>query len=389
MREVYVVGIGQTAISEQWSEGLRQLAFHALREAAQDAAQGAGNLRPEALFVGNMLAARLSAQQHLGPLIADFCGWRGIEAVTVEAACASAGAAFQAGVRAVASGMVEIAAVVGVEKMTDGIGSAITSALVTAADSDYESVMGATFVSLNALAMQRYMHEYQIEREAFAAFAVNAHQNGVHNPHAMFRKAISEETYRQSQMISPPMSIFDSAPICDGAAAAILCSKEVLKNIPEAIPVRVLGSASTTDSVTLAERGSMLEMAAVRSSTEKALAMAGVALKDLDLYEAHDAFSIMAALSLEAAGFAKPGRATQFAAEGEIGIHGSIPISTMGGLKARGHPVGATGMYQIADLVTQLRGLAGPNQVRGARIGMAQNIGGTGATVVTHVLARE
>jgi acetyl-CoA C-acetyltransferase len=385
MRDVAVIGIGQTPIGEHWDTSLRELAAQALQSAARDA----GIERPEALFVANMLAARLSNQAHLGALIADYVGWRGIEATTVEAACASGGMAFQAGVRAVASGLVDVVAVCGVEKMTDETTAAITSALATAADADFEGAHGASFVALNALVMRRYMYEYDVPHAAFAPFSLNAHKNAVNNPNAMFRRAISQQTYERAPMIAEPINLYDSSPICDGAAAVILCPVEMARDLNDRHLVRVLGSACATDSLSLADRHDMLALDAAASSARKAYQQAGLAPVDIDLFEVHDAFSIMAALSLEAAGFAGRGEAPHLAGDGEFAIGGRIPISTMGGLKGRGHPVGATGVYELVDLITQLRGAAGDNQVKNAAIGMTQNIGGTGATVVTHILGRE
>lgn len=382
MREVCIIGIGQTPIGELWESSLRHLALQALQAAIADA----GIERPDALFVGNMLASRLSAQAQLGALVADFAGWRGIEAATVEAACGSGGAAFQAGVRAVASGMVDVAAVCGVEKMTDGISKeTVNSGLVTATDAEYESVHGATFVALNALLMQRYMHVYDLPHRAFAPFSINAHRNAANNPHAMFRSPISEKQYINAPPISPPINLYDSSPVCDGAAAAIICPLEMARGLPGARPVRVLASASATDSLGLGERYELLALEAARISAQKAYQQAGIKPEDVDIFELHDAFSIIAVLSLEASGFAPRGGATQLAADGAFTLGGRLPVSTLGGLKARGHPVGATGVYQIADVVTQLRGDAGANQVKDAAVGMAQNIGGTGATVITHL----
>lgn len=384
MRDVCIIGIGQTPIGELWDMSLRDLAYRALLDAVQQTHVE----RPEALFVANMLAPRLSDQAHLGALVADFVGWRGIEAATVEAACASGGAAFQAGVRAVASGMMDVVAVCGVEKMTDATSGPVTSALATAADADFEGAHGASFVALNALIMQRYMYEYGVAHDAFAPFSINAHTNAVNNPNAMFRRAITEETYRKAPVIADPINLFDSSPICDGAAAIILCPLDMAADLSEQTPVRVLASTSATDSLGLAERYDMLALDAARSSAQRAYEKAGLGPQDIDVFEVHDAFSIMAALSLEAAGFAERGRGTYLARDGEISITGRVPISTMGGLKGRGHPVGATGVYELVDLVTQLRGDAGANQVADAAVGMTQNIGGTGATVVTHILER-
>lgn len=383
-REVAVIGIGQTSIGEWWTKSLRQLAGEALLNAARDAGL---EQQPEALFVGNMLAARLSNQAHLGALVADFVGWCGIEAVTVEAACASGGAAFQAGVRAVASGMVDLVAVCGVEKMTDATTGAIISGLATAADADFEGVHGATFVGLNALVMRRYMVEYGIPPEAFAPFSINAHQNAMHNPNAMFRLKVTQRSYEESPMIADPIRRLDSSPICDGAAAVILCPLDRAAEFSRRMPVRVLASISATDTLSIADRANLLVLQAAKTGADRAYAQTGLSPADIDVFELHDAFSIMAALSLEAAGFAEPGRALDLAQNGDILPTGRIPISMMGGLKGRGHPVGATGVYELVDLVTQLRGEAGVNQVAGAQIGMAQNIGGTGSTIVTHLLA--
>jgi acetyl-CoA C-acetyltransferase len=384
MREVAIIGIGQTPIGEHWNDSLRQLATRALHEAVSDS--GIDRI-PEALYIANMCAPRLSNQAHLGALIADHSGWRGIEAATIEAACASGGMAVQAAVRAIASGMVEVVAVCGVEKMTDDTTSQITSALATAADADYEGAHGASFVALNALIMRRYMHQYNVPHRAFGAFSINAHKNAANNQNAMFRKPISQQIYDRAPMIADPINLYDSSPICDGSAALILAPLELAKTLNRPI-IRVRASASATDSIGLADRKDILSLAAIRQSAQRAYQQAGLQTSDINLFEVHDAFSIMAAASLEACGFAKPGTAPFHAQDGEFALDGKLPISTMGGLKGRGHPVGATGVYEIADLITQMRGMAGANQIRDAVIGMAQNIGGTGATVVTHILER-
>jgi acetyl-CoA C-acetyltransferase len=383
MRDVAVIGIGQTTIGEHWDTSLRALGAQALRAAAADA----GIDKPEALFVANMLAPRLSNQTHLGTLVADHAGWRGIEASTVEAACASGGMAFQVAVRSVASGMIDVAAVCGVEKMTDETTASITTALATASDADFEGAHGASFVALNALIMRRYMYEYKIPHPAFGAFSITAHKNAVNNPNAMFRKPITQAVYDRAPMIADPINLYDSAPICDGAAAIILCPLEMARELGKPV-IQVLASTSATDTLALADRANPLALDAAAQSAKRAYARSGLTPADIDLFEVHDAFTIMAALSLEAAGFAERGTAPYHAQDGEYALNGRLPISTMGGLKGRGHPVGATGVYELVDLVTQLRGEAGANQVAKAEIGMTQNIGGTGATVVTHILGR-
>ena len=383
MRDVHIIGIGQTAVGEHWDKSLRILGAEAVLAALRDAGMG----RPEALYVGNMLSGQLSRQENVGALIADHSGLRGIEAVKVEAACASGAAAFRMAYMAVAGGLQEVVVACGVEKMTDTLGEETTTALMAAADAEYEGAHGLSFVALNALLMRRYMHEYGYERVDFAGFAVNAHRNAVGNPYAMFPRAITAADYEQAKMIAEPVSLLDSSAISDGAAAVVLASGQVVRNLR--LPsVRVRGSATATDSVALHDRRDPLTLQAAQLSAQRVYAQSGVTPADIDLFEPHDAFTIMAALSLEASGFAERGRGVRLAMEGEITLQGRIPICTMGGLKARGHPVGATGMYQIVEAVRQLRGDAGANQLRGCRLGMTQNIGGSGATIVTHILER-
>jgi acetyl-CoA C-acetyltransferase len=383
MRDVAIIGVGQTEVGEHWDISLRHLALEALQAAMTDA----GVARADALYVGNMLSGALDGQEHLGALVADFAGLRGIEAFKVEAACGSGAAALRVGYVAVAGELADIVVVVGVEKMTDKLGPEATSALAMAADGDYEAAQGASFVALNALLMQRYMHEYGYSHQDFAPFAVNAHKNGMNNPYAMFRFPVTAERFAKAKMICTPVNLLDSSPICDGAAAVVLAPADVAHAL-SAAPVRVAASAVGTDALAVHDRRDPMVLDGAVISTRRAYEQAGVGPQDIDLFELHDAFSIMAALSLEAAGFADKGHGLRVALDGEIELEGRIPVTTMGGLKARGHPVGATGIYQVVEVVQQLRGLAGANQVQDARIGMAQNIGGSGATVVTHILER-
>jgi len=379
MRDVVVIGTGQTPVGELWEKSLRHLAHDAIIPAMSDA----GLERADALYVGNMLSGELAGQEHLGALIADFIGLRGIEAMKVEAACASGAAALRVGLMAVASGLHDVVLVCGVEKMTDTVGGVTTSALATAADQEYEVSQGVSFVGLNALLMRRYMYQYGVTHEAFAGFTVNAHRNGVNNPNAMFRSAISVGSYMKAGMIADPINLMDSSPVCDGAACVVLAAADRFKSKAKA---SILASSVATDSLAIHDRRDPLVLDAVALSSQKAYVAARVRPADIHVFELHDAFSIMAALSLEAAGFAPQGKGVQLALNGDIAIGGKLPISTMGGLKSRGHPVGATGVYQVVELVSQLTGQAGANQVRGATVGMAQNIGGSGATVITHIL---
>jgi acetyl-CoA C-acetyltransferase len=383
MRDVAIIGVGQIEVGEHWDTSLRHLALGAVQAAIADA----GVAQADALYVGNMLSGELAGQEHLGALVADFAGLRGIEAVKIEAACGSGAAALRVGYIAVAGGLADVVIVVGVEKMTDMLGHDTTAALALAADGEYEAFLGLSFVAVNALLMRRYIHEYGYSRQDFAPFAINAHKNAVNNPYAMFRFPVTAERFASAKMICDPISLLDSSPICDGAAAVVLAPADMALSL-SAAPIRIAASAIGTDSLAVHDRRDPLVLDGAVISTRRAYEQADVGPGDIDLFELHDAFSVMAALSLEGAGFAEKGQGLRLALDGEIGIDGEIPVTTMGGLKARGHPVGATGMYQIVEVVQQLRGLAGENQVQGAQLGMAQNIGGSGATVVTHILER-
>jgi acetyl-CoA C-acetyltransferase len=381
MTNVSIIGIGQTEVKEHWETSIRHLAWYAIEAALDDA----HITRVDAIYVGNMLAGRLSNQNHLGALVADFAGMRGIEAVTVEAADASGGAAMRQAVLAVQSGLVETALVVGVEKMTDQTGSAVTAALSTGLDADYEAIHGLTLAGVGALMMRRYLHEYGVDVADFAGFSVNAHNNGADNPLAMYRNRLKAERFTAAPLVADPVTLFDAAPTGDGAAAVIVTSHErAMDLVPQ--PVLVAGSALATDTLALHDRKNVVWLAAAERSAQKAMAAAAVTADHIDLFELHDAFTVMAALSLEAAGFAAKGEGWRLAKEEEIGRNGRIPVSTFGGLKARGNPGGATGVYQIVEVARQLRGQAGDCQVPDARVGMAQNLGGSGATAVTHVL---
>ena len=381
MTNTAIIGIGQTDVREHWETSIRHLAWYAIEAALDDA-----HIHDiDAIYVGNMLAGQLSNQNHLGALVADFAGLRGVEAMTVEAADASGGAALRQAILAVESGLVETALVVGVEKVTDETGSPVLAALATALDSDYEVINGQTLTGAGALLMRRYMHVYGVQLADFAGFSVNAHANAAANPRAMYRNRLKPEAFAAAPMVADPISLFDEAPAGDGAAALIVTRADRAGDMV-AQPVQVLASALATDALALHDRRDPLWLSAAEASARRAFAAAGLSPDDIDVFELHDSFTVMAALSLEACGFAARGEGWQLARDGHIRRDGRIPISTFGGLKARGNPIGATGVYQIAELVQQLRGKAGDCQVAGAQVGMAQNLGGTGATAVTHIL---
>jgi acetyl-CoA C-acetyltransferase len=387
VRDVYVVGVSQAPITRDASGRGRYLAAGVVQDALAHAGAEPGAI--DALYVGNMTSGLLAGQQQLGGLIADYAGLNGIEAVTLEAACASGAAAARMAYLNIAGGMHDVVVVCGVERMTHVDRDTATRALATAADWELEGARGESFMSLNAQLMRRYMDTYGARAEEFAPFSINAHRNALANANALFRKAVDLEGYMASRIVTDPIRVFDASPICNGAAALVFASANAAASFAAGrARVAIAGSASATAPLALQRREDMLRLDAVEVSTRKALEQARAGHRDVDFLELHDAFTIMTVLSLESAGFADPGTATRLGTENRIGIEGELPLSTMGGLKARGHPVGATGVYQIVEAYLQLTGAAGDNQVPNASLGLVQNIGGTGATVVTHALRR-
>ena len=382
-QSVFVLGVGMTPVAEHWGTSLRELALEAMRAAMADA----GGVQPQALYVANALAPILSGQSHLGALLADFAGLDGIEASTVEAAGASGGLAVRQACLALEAGAFETAMVVGVEKVTDRVGSGLDAALSVWSDADYEAVHGLTATSQAALVMRRYLHEHGAPSDALAGFSLTAHRNAVGNANAMFRRAITLEDYARAGMVSDPVNLYDAAPLADGAAAVLL-GRSTVSRVPDRASVRVLGTASATARLAIHDQPDPLSLPAAAISAERALQSAGITRDEIDLFELHDSYSIYAALALEAAGFAARGQGWQMARNGTIALEGKLPLTTFGGSKARGEAGGATGAYQVVEVTLQLQDRAGASQVRGARIGMAQCLGGAGATAATTILTQ-
>ncbi|GAP21497.1 thiolase C-terminal domain-containing protein [Leptolinea tardivitalis] len=384
MRDVVIAGIGQIPVGEHWDLSLRTMAARAMLAAIKDG----GGMKPQAMYIGNFLSPVLSHQENLGALLTDNAGLTGIEAFTVEAAGASGGAALRVGVNAVASGFIDCALVLGVEKITDMVGSEVEAAVAQSSDYDYEAMTGLSSAGQAALLMQRYLYEYNPPREAFGEFALIAHANGANNPNAFFRKAISREAYASAGMVSDPVNMFDMGPYADGAAAVLLTARDTApKDLPHPL-VRVSGSSVVIDTLALHDRPNPLAFDAACQSVERACSQAGIMPGDVDLFEVCDAFSIYALLSLEAAGLARHGEGWKMAVNGELSINGKLPILTMGGCKARGNPLGAVGVYQAVEAVQQLRGQAGRNQVKDARRALIQSLGGPASTAAAHILER-
>ncbi|MBN2082245.1 thiolase domain-containing protein [bacterium] len=382
MRDVAVIGIGIQKWGELWERSLRDLWV----EAALNAINDAGVDHIDSMYVGCMSGGLFVGQEHLSSLLADYLGVCPVPATRVESACASGGMALRSGFIEVASGLSDIVLVSGVEKMTDVDGGGATYALATAADAEYEVYQGATFPGLYAMVARDYMHRYGLTREQLAQVAVKNHDNGVLNPHAQFPMKMSLETVMNSTMIADPLRLMDCSPITDGAAAAILCPLEMARDLSKNPPIKVSGMGAATDRIALHDRPDFCEFRATVKAAEAAYKMAGVGPDEIDFAEVHDCFTIAELCVIEALGFFARGTAGQATAAGETARDGKKPINTSGGLKSKGHPVGATGIGQIHELVTQLRGTAGERQVAGVKRGLAQNMGGSGGSTVCHIL---
>lgn len=381
MRETAILEIGQIPVADHWDKSLLEIAGEPVLQIFEKT--GLNNV--DGVFFGNMLSGAVNNQLHLGSYLGDWLGARHTEGIHVETACSSGASSFRQALMAVASGDIDTAIAVGAEKMTDAPAEEITAELASAADSEYERDMGVSFTAMNAMLMRRYMSEYGWQRENFANFSINAHANAVHNPCARFRSAITKETYLRAEMVNDPVSVMDAPPVVDGAAAVLIVPLDHVRG--QLGVVRILGSGAATDNFALHSRKDPLWLSAVERSAKQAYRQAGLTPEDIDLFETHDAFTIISALSLEACGFAERGKGPQLAEEGQIALTGRIPISTRGGLKARGHPVGATGLYQIVEVVQQLQGVCGKGQVPNAKIAMTQNIGGLSTNVITNIFS--
>lgn len=386
MRRVAIIGAGMTKFGEHWEQGFRNLIIEAGIKAVQDAGLQGNEIN--AGYVGNMASGSLIGQEHVGALIADQMGLNPIPITRVEAACASGGVALRQAYVAVASGMHDIVVVGGVEKMNDLGTNEVSEVLGGAGDEEWELFIGATFPGLYALMAKRHMHEYGTTEEMLASVAVKNHEHGSCNPYAQFRNKITIETVMKSKMVSDPLKVFDCSPITDGAAAVVLAPLESAKKYAEQ-PVEIVASAQASDTIALHSREKLSEIKATKIAAKKAYEMAKVGPKDIDVAEVHDCFTIAEILAIEDLGFFPKGQGGKASLDGKTGLKGGeIPINTSGGLKAAGHPVGATGIKQAVEITWQLRGKAEGRQVPDAEIGLTQNVGGSGATAVVHIFRK-
>jgi len=385
MREVAVIGIGMTKFGELWDKSFRDLVAEAGIKAIMDA--GIEGKDIDAMYIGGMSSGGFVEQEHVAPLAIEVAGLEEfhIPATRVEGACASGGIAMRQGYIAVASGVHDIVLVGGAEKMTDVVGTEATNVLASAADREWEAFFGMTFPGLYALMARYHMQKYGTTSEQLASVAVKNHYNGSMNPHAQFNRKISVEDVLASPMVADPLHLLDCSPITDGAAAAILAPLDMAKEYTDKI-VKILASAQASDTISLHNRKRFDALPAAIHAARQAYKMAGVEPKDIDLAEVHDCFTIAEIMAIEDLGFFEKGQGGKASEDGLTALDGQIPINTSGGLKAKGHPVGATGVAQVNEIVMQLRGEAGKRQVKDAEIGLTHNVGGSGGTAVVHIL---
>jgi acetyl-CoA C-acetyltransferase len=383
MRPVAVIGIGKTAFGAFADRDLRSLAVEAGEKCLAD-----GHVSPsqvEAFYLGNFAGPSFVGQNHLAPYIAGAMGINGVACTRFEAACASSGSAFFHAVSAVAAGLYDVVLVNGVEKMTSQTTPKVTEILASAGDTCGEVRAGATFPALFAMIARRHMYQYGTTRQHLAAVAVKNHANGALNPQAHMRKVITMEQALNGKPISDPLTVYDCSLISDGAAAVLIAPLERASEFTNK-PVKVLGIAQTSDHLALDEKEDITTLRAVVEAAQKAYKMAGVTAADIQFAEVHDCFTIAEILATEDLGFVKKGEGGPYALEGRTCLRGERPVNTSGGLKSKGHPVGATGTGQICDVVMQIRGEAGERQIARNSLGLAQNLGGSGATAVVTIL---
>ena len=385
MRDVAIIGVGVTKFGELWNKSFRDIGIEAGLKAIADA--GLSGSEIDGMFIGNMAAGRFISQKHIDALIADYSGLASnhIPAVRVEAGDASGGVAFRQGVMAVASGMHNVAVVAGAEKMTDMDDANVNLILDQTADAEWEAGMGLTFASLHAMIAQRMIHDGMATREEIASFSVNSHAHGALNPNAQFRKAIPIETVLKSGPVATPLGLFDCAPISDGAAAVVICPLEDAKKYTDSY-VKVSAVCQASDTLALFQRNDITSYEATRVAAQNAYRIAGITAKDISVAEVHDNFTVSGIMALQDLGFFERGKAGKAVLDGECRIGGKIAINTSGGLKARGHPIGATGVAQIVEIAEQLRGSADQRQVANAKYGLAQSVGGIGSAVTVSIM---
>lgn len=381
MKEVAIIGVGMTKWGELWEKSYRDLAVEAALKCLDDA----GVDKVDSITVGTMSGGLFNAQEHLGSLVADYLGQRFVPATRVESACASGGLAVKTAYMEVASGLSEYALAVGVEKMTDVDGGDATFALATASDYDYEGFHGMTFPGLYALMAVAHMKKYGTTLEQLSQVTVKNHHNGSMNPHAQFPCEVTLDQVMSSTMVADPLRLLHCSPITDGSAAVLLAPVAVAKKLNKPYAV-ITGIGHASDTIALCQRKDFAKLEVVEVAAQRAFKMAGKTIRDIHFAEVHDCFSIAEIIVMEALGMVEPGQGGPAVMNGLTALEGGFPINPSGGLKSKGHPVGATGVAQVVEVVNQLRGQAGPRQIKNARTALTQNMGGSGASCVIHIL---
>ncbi len=382
MRDVAVIGIGMMKWGELWEKSLRDLCV----EAALNCLEDAGTDRVDMITVGAMTSGLFVGQEHLASMVPDYLGMAHVPAIRVESACASGGQAVRTAFLEVASGMSDFVMALGVEKMTDVGGDGATYALATAADQEYEAFHGVTFPGLYAMMARAHMEKYGTTLEQLADVAVKNHLNASRNKHAQFPFPVSREQVMNSVLVSDPVRLLHCSPITDGAAAVLLAPVEEAKKLGLHPTVVISGIGHATDSIALAQRRDLYSLPAVEIAGKAALKMAGKTIDDISFAEVHDCFTIAEIMVIEALGIVEKGQGGPATSDGYTAVDGKFPVNPSGGLKGKGHPVGATGVAQICESVTQLRGEAGERQVKNATTALTQNMGGSGGSSIVHIL---
>jgi acetyl-CoA C-acetyltransferase len=378
---VAIIGVGLTKFGELWESSFSQVFVEAGINAIKDANIDGKDL--EAIFVGNMSGGRFIDQEHVSSLIADHAGLNPLPSTRVEAACASGGLALRQGVMSILSGFHDIVVAGGVEKMTDVLTGQTTHTLATAADSEWETFLGTTFPGLYAMMARKHMEEFGTTREQLAMVSVKNHSNAKHNPYAQYPFDITVDDVLNSSMVADPLRLLDCSPITDGAACVILASEKKAKEFTDS-PVYITGSGQASGTIALHSRKQIPVVDATVNAAKEAYKRANIGAKDIQVAEVHDAFTIGEILAIEGLGFVDIGKGGKATEEGVTKIGGKIPVNTSGGLKAKGHPVGATGIAQAVEIALQLRGQATGRQTD-ADVGLSHNVGGSGGTAVVHI----
>ncbi len=384
MRRVAVVGVGVTKFGKH-----ERTCAELFAEAAADAIQDAG-VSPraiQAIYFGNVVGGEAERQLHMGPQVASALGIPAVPTTRFETACATSHAAFRHAVMEIAGGASDVLLVGGAERILNLPTDAATEYFAFASDATFEQPTGITFAGVFALMARAHMAKYGTTEEQMAHVAVKNHRHGVLNPKAQFQKEITVEQVLASPKIADPLKLYDCCPFTDGAAAVVVVSEEVARKSRK--PVWVLASAAASDSMCLHDKKDLSRALATERAAQAAYRQAGRGPADVDVVELHDCFTIAEIIATEGLGFFEPGTGGIAAEKGWTSLGGKIPVNPSGGLKAKGHPIGATGAAQIAEIVNQLRGEAGPRQVDGARVGLVHTLGGNAATVLVSLLGSE